>query len=62
MARKKIREYDAKRLLKQHIKRLAGIDLAINSVQVRIAVKLGSGVDAMAQKKDFASESLVAHA
>lgn len=29
MARKKIREYDAKRLLKAHIKRLAGLDLPI---------------------------------
>ncbi|XP_070671769.1 ATP-citrate synthase alpha chain protein 2 isoform X2 [Malus domestica] len=34
MARKKIREYDSKRLLKQHLKRLAGIDLQINSAQV----------------------------
>jgi len=34
MARKKIREYDSKRLLKEHIKRLANIQLTINSVQV----------------------------
>ncbi|KAJ8424611.1 hypothetical protein Cgig2_009671 [Carnegiea gigantea] len=34
MARKKIREYDSKRLLKQHLKRLAGIDLPICSAQV----------------------------
>ncbi|XP_017192583.1 ATP-citrate synthase alpha chain protein 2 isoform X2 [Malus domestica] len=34
MARKKIREYDSKRLLKQHLKRLAGIDLQINSALV----------------------------
>lgn len=34
MARKKIREYDSKRLLKEHLKRLAGIDLQIRSVQV----------------------------
>ncbi|KAL6292883.1 hypothetical protein ACE6H2_001025 [Prunus campanulata] len=34
MARKKIREYDSKRLLKQHLKRVAGIDLQINSAQV----------------------------
>ncbi|CAI5513280.1 unnamed protein product [Closterium sp. Naga37s-1] len=34
MARKKIREYDSKRLLKEHLKRLAGIDLTINSVQI----------------------------
>ena len=34
MARKKIREYDSKRLLKEHLKRLANIDLQINSAQV----------------------------
>ncbi|KAA3472585.1 ATP-citrate synthase alpha chain protein 2 [Gossypium australe] len=34
MARKKIREYDSKRLLKQHLKRLANIDLQICSAQV----------------------------
>ncbi|KAJ9556870.1 hypothetical protein OSB04_011484 [Centaurea solstitialis] len=34
MARKKIREYDSKRLLKQHLKRLSGIDLQICSAQV----------------------------
>ncbi|XP_050117437.1 ATP-citrate synthase alpha chain protein 2-like isoform X2 [Malus sylvestris] len=34
MARKKIREYDSKRLLKQHLKRLAGIELQINSALV----------------------------
>ncbi|PKA59589.1 ATP-citrate synthase alpha chain protein 2 [Apostasia shenzhenica] len=34
MARKKIREYDSKRLLKQHLKRLAGIELAIRSAQI----------------------------
>lgn len=34
MARKKIREYDSKRLLKEHLKRLAGIDLQICSAQV----------------------------
>ena len=34
MARKKIREHDAKRLLKAHIKRLAGLDLPISVVQV----------------------------
>lgn len=35
MARKKIREYDSKRLLKTHIKRLANLELPINVVQVR---------------------------
>ncbi|KAK3017001.1 hypothetical protein RJ639_006567 [Escallonia herrerae] len=34
MARKKIREYDSKRLLKEHLKRLAKIDLQICSAQV----------------------------
>jgi ATP citrate (pro-S)-lyase len=34
MARKKIREYDSKRLLREHLKRLAGIDLQILSAQV----------------------------
>jgi len=34
MARKKIREYDSKRLLKEHLKRLANIDLQIRSAQV----------------------------
>ncbi|KAL2922284.1 ATP-citrate synthase alpha chain protein 2 [Bienertia sinuspersici] len=34
MARKKIREYDSKRLLKQHLKRIASIDLPICSAQV----------------------------
>lgn len=33
MARKKIREYDAKRLLRAHFQRLAGIDLPIKVVQ-----------------------------
>ncbi|KAJ6431138.1 hypothetical protein OIU84_018603 [Salix udensis] len=34
MARKKIREYDSKRLLKEHFKRLSGRDLPIKSAQV----------------------------
>ncbi|KAJ1417202.1 Succinyl-CoA synthetase-like [Sesbania bispinosa] len=34
MARKKIREYHSKRLLKEHLKRLASIDLEIQSLQV----------------------------
>ena len=36
MARKKIREYDSKRLLKEHLKRLVNIDLQICSAQVNI--------------------------
>lgn len=35
MARKKIREYDSKRLLKAHIARLAGLDLPIAVAQVK---------------------------
>lgn len=35
MARKKIREYNSKRLLKQHIKQLANIDLPLQVAQVR---------------------------
>lgn len=40
MARKKIREYDSKRLLKEHFKRLGGYDLAIKSAQVIFFVNL----------------------
>lgn len=36
MARKKIREYDSKRLLKEHFKRLAGYELPIKSAQVSL--------------------------
>lgn len=35
MSRKKIREHDSKRLLREHIKRLAGLDLPLKTVQVR---------------------------
>jgi hypothetical protein len=35
MARKKIREYDSKRLLKAHILRLKGIKLPLNVAQVK---------------------------
>ncbi|KAG5522143.1 hypothetical protein RHGRI_034358 [Rhododendron griersonianum] len=34
MARKKIREYDSKRLLKEHYKRFAGAELGIKSAQI----------------------------
>ncbi|XP_071736440.1 ATP-citrate synthase alpha chain protein 2 [Rutidosis leptorrhynchoides] len=34
MARKKIREYDSKRLVKEHFKRITGTELAIKSAQV----------------------------
>jgi len=35
MARKKIREFDSKRLLKAHIQRLIGLELPLNVAQVR---------------------------
>jgi ATP citrate (pro-S)-lyase len=34
MARKKIREYDSKRIFKEHLKRLAGIAVDIKAAQV----------------------------
>lgn len=46
MARKKVREYDAKKLLKQHMKRLAGIDLPINVAQVRQNTSFQELIDA----------------
>nr|GMD98815.1 ATP-citrate synthase alpha chain protein 2 [Ipomoea batatas] len=45
MARKKIREYDSKRLLKEHFKRLGGYDLAIKSAQVTESTDLNELVD-----------------
>ncbi|KAL0408597.1 UNVERIFIED_CONTAM: ATP-citrate synthase alpha chain protein 1 [Sesamum radiatum] len=36
MARKKIREYDSKRLLKEHFKRISGSELEIKSAQVEM--------------------------
>lgn len=41
MARKKIREYDAKRLLRQHMKRLAGLELPIQVAQVNAGTDQG---------------------
>ena len=55
MARKKIREYDSKRILKEHIKRLAGIDLPMNSAQVSgkdIAFQDSSAVHTCCTKHD----------
>ena len=41
MARKKIREYDSKRLLKEHYKRITGGDeLGIKSAQVRCFIRV----------------------
>lgn len=45
MARKKIREYDSKRLLKEHFKRLGGYDLAIKSAQVTESTDFNEIVD-----------------
>jgi hypothetical protein len=41
MARKKIREYDSKRLLKAHIARLAGLQLPIAVAQVKENTNFG---------------------
>lgn len=46
MARKKIREYDSKRLLKAHIARLAGLQLPIAVAQVREATNFAELVSA----------------
>ncbi|XP_039126223.1 LOW QUALITY PROTEIN: ATP-citrate synthase alpha chain protein 1-like [Dioscorea cayenensis subsp. rotundata] len=40
MARKKIREYDSKRLLKQHLKRISGIHIDTKSAQITEATDL----------------------
>jgi len=45
MARKKIREYDSKRLLKEHLKRLAGIEIDIKSAQVTNSTDLNELAD-----------------
>ncbi|KAL2543211.1 ATP-citrate synthase alpha chain protein 2 [Abeliophyllum distichum] len=45
MARKKIREYDSKRLLKEHFKRLSGSELPIKSAQVTESTEFNELVD-----------------
>ncbi|PIN18997.1 ATP citrate synthase [Handroanthus impetiginosus] len=45
MARKKIREYDSKRLLKEHFKRLSGSELEIKSAQITEATDFKELVD-----------------
>lgn len=45
MARKKIREYDSKRLLKEHLKRISGIQLAIKSAQITEATDFNKVVE-----------------
>ena len=52
MARKKIREYDSKRLLKAHIRRLAGLDLPLNAAQVRNTTNFQELVDENPWLKD----------
>lgn len=58
MARKKIREYDSKRLLKEHLKRLANIDLQIRSAQVLIHFN-HTPFDVFAQYHDSANRYFV---
>ncbi|KAJ8438516.1 hypothetical protein Cgig2_024605 [Carnegiea gigantea] len=45
MARKKIREYDSKRLLKEHFKRIAGSELPIKSAQITESTDLNALVE-----------------
>ncbi|CAK8532133.1 unnamed protein product [Lathyrus sativus] len=45
MARKKIREYDSKRLLKEHFKRISGKDLPIKSAQITETTDINELVD-----------------
>ncbi|KAK4399711.1 ATP-citrate synthase alpha chain protein 1 [Sesamum angolense] len=45
MARKKIREYDSKRLLKEHFERISGSELEIKSAQVTESTDLNELVD-----------------
>jgi ATP citrate (pro-S)-lyase len=45
MARKKIREFDSKRILKEHLKRLAGISVDIKSAQVTQATDFNKLAD-----------------
>ncbi|GER48751.1 succinyl-CoA ligase [ADP-forming] subunit beta [Striga asiatica] len=45
MARKKIREYDSKRLLKEHFKRMSGSELEIKSAQVTESTNFEELVD-----------------
>ncbi|KAF3784955.1 ATP-citrate synthase alpha chain protein 1 [Nymphaea thermarum] len=56
MARKKIREYDSKRLLKEHLKRILGIELQIRSAQVTEATDFN---ELAAQEPWLSSERLV---
>lgn len=53
MARKKIREYDSKRLLKEHFKRISGQDLPIKSAQVTESTDFNE----LAEKEPWLSSS-----
>jgi hypothetical protein len=46
MARKKVREYDAKRMLKASLARLTGLDLPLKAVQVCVRVRVSESVRA----------------
>ncbi|CAD5315937.1 unnamed protein product [Arabidopsis thaliana] len=56
MARKKIREYDSKRLVKEHFKRLSGQELPIRSVQINQETDLNELVE---REPWLSSEKLV---
>ncbi|KAL0923732.1 hypothetical protein M5K25_007801 [Dendrobium thyrsiflorum] len=56
MARKKIREYDSKRLLNHHLKRLSGIDLHIRSAQITESTDIN---ELVASEPWLSSEKLV---
>lgn len=45
MARKKIREYDSKRLLKEHFKRIAGYEVPVRSAQITESTNLNELVE-----------------
>ncbi|KAF3431236.1 hypothetical protein FNV43_RR25966 [Rhamnella rubrinervis] len=53
MARKKIREYDSKRLLKEHFKRISGYELPIKSAQVTESTDFNE----LAEKEPWLSSS-----
>ncbi|KAI5679221.1 hypothetical protein M9H77_10171 [Catharanthus roseus] len=53
MARKKIREYDSKRLLKEHFKRLSGYELGIKSAQITE----GTDFNELAEKEPWLSST-----
>ncbi|KMT07221.1 hypothetical protein BVRB_6g148560 [Beta vulgaris subsp. vulgaris] len=56
MARKKIREYDSKRLMKEHYKRIAGSQLPIKSAQITESTDLN---ELVANEPWLSSEKLV---